>query len=498
MRSRSLRMRGACLSSGMRFVGVLLALSAATLVAAGAPVRAATTSLRLSPTAGPPTIQVKANGAGFHAGERVAVRFDGTTLKTVSAGPLGGFATAFSVPASARPGPHTVRATGISSSDTAAATFTVRTNWPQFRDGPKHLGFNRYENVITRSNVAKLHMVWSSPTGISPYSPAVAERAVYTESYGRLNSLDSSTGAARWSVSVPQGASAAVACAYYSWAIASSPAVDAGRVFVGSTDGRVRAYGTGHGALLWASPTGSPIYASPTVAGGVVYVGSNDGYLYAFNAATGARMWRALTTPMGVNSSASVDGGTVFVGGCDGRIYALSASTGALRWSQTVSEYSIGSSAAVADGVVYVDSDTGLVALDAATGKVLWQQWVGEVQVSSPAVANGVVYVGTGGYAGGGNDYGGVVAFDAKTGAEKWSNLFGWTYVTASPAVAAGVVYVTCEDGHLVALNASTGAVLRRIPIHVQADSSPAVSDGRVIVSDFTTWTSGITYAFAP
>jgi len=52
---------------------------------------------------------------------------------------------------------------------------------------------------------------------------------------------------------------------------------------------------------------------------------------------------------------------------------------------------------------------------------------------SSPAVANGVVYVGS-------EDHN-VYALDARTGAKRWVYTTGYL-VTSSPAVANGVVYV--------------------------------------------------------
>ena len=71
---------------------------------------------------------------------------------------------------------------------------------------------------------------------------------------------------------------------------------------------------------------------------------------------------------------------------------------------------------------------------------------------SSPAVANGVVYVG----AGDGNVY----ALNAGTGAKLWSYASGKRYMYSSPAVANGVVYIGSDDGNVYALNASTGAKL--------------------------------------
>ncbi len=56
----------------------------------------------------------------------------------------------------------------------------------------------------------------------------------------------------------------------------------------------------------------------------------------------------------------------------------------------------VASSPAVADGVVYVGSYDGKVyALNAATGAYVWSYATGEMVVSSPAVANNTVYVGS-------------------------------------------------------------------------------------------------------
>ena len=54
------------------------------------------------------------------------------------------------------------------------------------------------------------------------------------------------------------------------------------------------------------------------------------------------------------------------------------------------------SSLAVANGVVYVGSDDNNVyALNAKTSALLWSYPTGGYVFSSPAVANGVVYVGS-------------------------------------------------------------------------------------------------------
>ena len=130
------------------------------------------------------------------------------------------------------------------------------------------------------------------------------------------------------------------------------------------------------------------------------------------------------------------------------------------------------SSPAVVNGVVYVGPLDGNVrALNASTGAQLWSYATGgENTFSSPAVANGVVYVGS--------DK--LYALNASTGALLWSYATG-SYVASSPAVANGVVYVGGGDGNVYALNASTGAQLWSYA-DGGALSSPAVANGVVYV----------------
>ena len=67
------------------------------------------------------------------------------------------------------------------------------------------------------------------------------------------------------------------------------------------------------------------------------------------------------------------------------------------KWSFTTDgAQTVWSSPAVADGVVYVGSeDNNLYALKASTGVKLWSYTTGDNVDSSPAVANEVVYVGS-------------------------------------------------------------------------------------------------------
>jgi outer membrane protein assembly factor BamB len=150
--------------------------------------------------------------------------------------------------------------------------------------------------------------------------------------------------------------------------------------------------------------------------------------------------------------------------------------------NQTMWTYTTGgmvtSSPAVVNGIVYVGSDDGNVyALNATSGALIWKYTTGGAVGSSPAVAGGMVFVGSA------NDL--VYALDASTGALVWNYTTGGA-VGSSPAVVNGIVYVGSDDGRVYALNATTGALMLGWPYATggAVGSSPAVAGGVVYVGD--------------
>jgi len=152
------------------------------------------------------------------------------------------------------------------------------------------------------------------------------------------------------------------------------------------------------------------------------------------------------TTGGDVSARAAVVGGVAYFPDWAGNLYAVDTQSGHLAWSHQLSDY-------------------GLTA--------------GTVSRTSPAVVNGLVYVGTQYVSTGLTGW--LLAINASTGALVWkiqpdtSNPF--PVITASPVVANGVVYVGMTSneefvaadpsypccsvrGSLVAVNAATGAIL--------------------------------------
>ena len=127
---------------------------------------------------------------------------------------------------------------------------------------------------------------------------------------------------------------------------------------------------------------------------------------------------------------------------------------------------------------VYVGTSVGTVyALDVASGAVQWTASVGAEVSASPALADGVLYVPTAD--------GRLVALDA-TGATLWSASTG-ARLGVQPAVAGGVVYTGSNDGSVDAFpaagcEAATCAALWSAETGSRITGAPAVSGGQLYV----------------
>jgi outer membrane protein assembly factor BamB len=397
------------------------------------------------------------------------------------------------------------------------------------------------DTSISREAVSSVVLNWTATTGgLVDSSPAVANGVVYVGSDDKKLYAFDAAGVSNCS-GTPKSCSP-IWSAPTGGVVFSSPAVVDGVVYVGSEDqelyafdatGRVNCSGTPKTCSpLWTAATGGLVDSSPAVINGVVYVGSTSptggpSALYAFDAAgstncsgtpkTCAPLWNAPTT--GGATSPAVAGGVTYVASNDGKVYAFDAAGGTNcsgspktctpLWTAATTGQVFGAPAVV-NGVVYVGSGTvrgpanadALFAFDAAgstncsgspkTCAPLWTAPTTSPVVSSPAVANGVVYV----------NAPTLYAFDAagstncsgspKTCPPLWAANAG-RGSPSSPAVANGVVYVGDLNG-LYAFDAAgrtncSGSPTTCSPLFTSATggnvfSSPAVSNGAIYVGD--------------
>ncbi|MDP9339743.1 MAG: PQQ-binding-like beta-propeller repeat protein [Acidobacteriota bacterium] len=255
--------------------------------------------------------------------------------------------------------------------------------------------------------------------------------------------------------------------------------------------------------VKWKFPTHGLVISSPAIDAGTAYVGSTNGNLYAVVLASGAQKWK-FKTGARITSSPAVAQGTVYVGSYDGKFYAVDSATGTLKWKfQTAGEHRFTakhihgslpeaesmpdpfdfylSSPTLSAGAVYFGSGDGnIYSLDAASGKLNWKFQTGDVVHASPAVSGGTLYVGSW------DSY--FYALDAATGKEKWrfktgedAGIHNQVGIQSSAAVADGIVYFGCRDSNFYALDAATGE--KKWVFNNKGSwviTSPAVYDGRV------------------
>jgi outer membrane protein assembly factor BamB/PKD repeat protein len=134
------------------------------------------------------------------------------------------------------------------------------------------------------------------------------------------------------------------------------------------------------------------------------------------------------------------------------------------------------SSPAVADGRVFVGSRDGYIyCLDENTGSEKWKYMTGDQVESSPAVVDGRVFIGS-------NDHY-IYCLNETNGEKLWSYKTG-ADVFSSPAVADGRVFVGSGDGdgRIYCLDEDTGVKIWSRQIGWGVWSSPAVADGKVFV----------------
>ncbi len=305
--------------------------------------------------------------------------------------------------------------------------------------------------------------------GLINSSPAVVDGRVYFGSYrstgkfapkkeADFHAIDVVTGQEHWSISCGGVAT-------------SSPAVSNGTVFFGSQEGEIYAVEGSTGQEKWRFATGSPIFSSPAVVDGTVFIGGHSDNVYALDATSGEEIWR-FNTGADVLSSPAISGDIVFIGSYNKALHAIDSKTGTELWRFDTND-PIRVAPAVFNGTVYVGTEgrrrRGTYALDASSGKVQWStDQTG--MASSPAVTDDLlVYV-----------WDDLRACDPGTGTESWR--IDLESSISSPVICDNTVFIGGSDQNFYAFDASTGETLWRFSTGGIISSSPAVSDGMILV----------------
>ena len=183
-----------------------------------------------------------------------------------------------------------------------------------------------------------------------------------------------------------------------------------------------------------------------------LFVGSSDHGLYALRAEDGSHLWRFETLGF-VQCQPLYDPleNAVYFGSNDGALYRVDANNGKLRW-RFMTNAEVSRRPVLQDGRLYVtNANDTVLALDPATGKLLWQQHRTPAMGMEVAGHAGVLVFRDKVYTGFSD--GTVLAFDARSGAERWQP---------------------------VDLAAEAEQTLGELPTYLDVDTTPVAHNGRV------------------
>ena len=340
--------------------------------------------------------------------------------------------------------------------------------------GAAHTSYNTAETAIGVTKVGGLHEAW---TAVTPdqivAAPSIAGGVAFVGTRDNRLYAFSANGTTGCS-GTPRKCAPLWSSPRLGGAVTSTPAVANGIVYIGSVGEKMLAFDAAgvkncSGAPkvckpLWSRTMSGDVIAAPTVAGGAVYVIAAHDFsdeLDALDAKTGTLRWNAildtdLSIPEHSRSAVTVANGVAYAGfsgsGSDNAMVAAFDANGVKGcssvvphtckplWTAPLRDALQVATPALGNGSLFASSTFGLDAYDPAgvkgcshTPKTCAPLWSAAAPFATPAVAKGIVFVGSS-------------AFDAlgktscsgapKTCRPLWTNTSGFV-----GAVANGVAY---------------------------------------------------------
>lgn len=298
------------------------------------------------------------------------------------------------------------------------------------------------------------------PTGVAvPSSPVLIDNWIYFVSTdNHLYALDLHTGQERWRFQ-------------FEWPT-QMPAINDDMFYV-QTRGVICPLErtTGRKRDEWSEHFVSGVM---TIANGVLYIGNYDG-LYAVELSTRKRMWLAKTKNSTGRPAFGKD--TLYFGSFDHTLYAVAIDKGKIQWKFKTRWHIAHEPTVLGEDVYCCSEDRSVYALNAQTGKELWKFSAGEI-VTALAVTDDIVCFGI--WAGQ------IIALDRKSGQERW-RFETEDEVLSSPSIAQGIVYFGDGDfrepgGRIYALDLQTGRELWRIETPNRIWSDSVIANGVLYV----------------
>ncbi len=237
------------------------------------------------------------------------------------------------------------------------------------------------------------------------------------------------------------------------------------------------------GAIRWQTNVGGPVSSAPAVGpDGMVYVSTDTGGVYAIEPVTGLTQWQ--TRISGGHFTSPVVGldGLVFVASRDRdnmlsfiyHVCALEGATGATRWIiDSISGVDL-PPALGADGTLYLSerSVSQLVAMDSQSGVTRWTFQPGGT--TAIGVDGSIFLAGSDGHLYALNPSSGQKLWDASVGGQ----LASWVVIGAD-----GTVYDAASDQTAYAFDGATGKLKWYWPLTASASTQMAIGlDGSLLI----------------
>ena len=338
---------------------------------------------------------------------------------------------------------------------------------------------------------------------------AAAGKVFVMDGEGRVAAMDARTGSQVWRTATNPGDNKRDRLAF-----GGGMAFHEGKLYVSSGFRQMLQMDAATGSVGWRTRTSEAIHGAPTIAAGRVMAVALDNSLLSFDLATGQPGWtyQALSESARIlgASSPAVSGDTVVAAFGSGELVAMRAGNGNDLWNEALSRASRTSALSeirdipgrpvIYQGDVYAVSHSGIfAAIDLRTGQAKWSLPV--VGVSSPWPAGDVVYVVS--------KTGDLICASRETGqiywirdlnegfkAERKGGVPGLTMLGltgnkitkplwSGPLLAGNRVIVVGQTGELVAVNAKTGVVEKRMSLGGTSIIAPiAAGDTIYVVTD--------------
>jgi outer membrane protein assembly factor BamB len=257
----------------------------------------------------------------------------------------------------------------------------------------------------------------------------------------------------------------------------STPAIANGKVYV--IGNRLYCFYENNGTEVWRkSVDPSPGTSSPTVSEDKVYV--YTGILYCFYASNGTDVWNIAIGGDGESTPAVAEGKVFCRGwaaGMGDRLYCLDANNGTEVWNISGGR---SNSPTVVNQRVFFNPNQ-IACLYASNGTEIWSQPNGGDTYSSPAVANGKVFV---------NVNSDIYSYYVNNGTEIWNVPLPGSGCSTPALSSDGKVIVT-SGGRVYCLNQSDGTEIWSYITGGSGWSSPALANSRVFVNEGTVYCFG-------